>query len=134
MLFRSEVRVSDDPVRSEKSDTVLNRAAVASSGGGRIIAIPTRPAPELDEPFIATVLGEARVDDLAELTYVSKIASVAADGTLTTAGQLEGHLTLGGSAVRTIVLRLRCVQDPPPALRLDDYRCGRREHATTLQR
>jgi hypothetical protein len=41
-------------------------------------------------------MGEARVDDLAELTHVARVIAVIPDDDLFTAGQLEGELTLGG--------------------------------------
>jgi hypothetical protein len=85
-----QVHVTDDPVRADRSQTVIN------PGGGRVRALVTRPAPELDQPFVATVMGEAKVEDLADLTHVARVVATTREGDALAYGQLEGHLTLGG--------------------------------------
>jgi hypothetical protein len=79
-----------DTVRIEKENTAIN------PGGGHVRPLVTRPTPELDQRFLATVMGEANVADLADLTHIARVVATTAEGDPYSAGQLEGHLTLGG--------------------------------------
>jgi hypothetical protein len=63
-----------------------------------VIALDSRPSPEFDLPFLRTVVGEVRVEDLGELTHVAKVIAIyRPDGRLHSVSQLEGRLTLAGS-------------------------------------
>jgi hypothetical protein len=93
--------VTDDPVRAETTHTVIN------PGGGRVRALATRPTPELNQPFVATFMGEAEVNDLADLTHIARVVAATSDGEVVSFGQLEGHLTLGGFAQFQAVMGFR---------------------------
>lgn len=96
-----EVHVTDDPIRIDKTHTTIN------PGGGRVKSLATRPSPEFDQPFLRTVIGEAPVDELAELTHIDHLATIAKDGTPVTGGQLEARLTLGGFDVFQALMGIR---------------------------
>ncbi len=96
-----QICVTDDPVRAEKTDIVAN------PGGGLVKHLASRPTPELDRPFLRTLVGEASVEDLTELTHVARVVTVTSDGTLFTAGQLEGELTLGGFDLLRVAMGIR---------------------------
>lgn len=86
----SVVHVTDDEAPVDASSTSVNPS------GGRVKVIATRPFSEYDRPFLRTIIGEASVDELRELTHIGRIAAVHRDGTPFTGGQLEARLTLGG--------------------------------------
>jgi hypothetical protein len=85
-----EIHVTDDPVRMEKAHAVIN------PGGGHVRPLVTRRTPQLDQRFVATFMGETRVEDLADLTHVARVVATTREGDPYSAGQLEAHLTLGG--------------------------------------
>lgn len=47
------------------------------------------------------------MEDLAELTHVARVVTVTSDGSLFTAGQLEGELTLGGFDLLRVAMGIR---------------------------
>jgi len=83
------IHVTDDVTPFDPADTTVN------PGGGHVVSLPTRPAPELDQPFLRSFIGRAPVTQLCDLTHISRIASTY-NGQPTTAGILEGRLTLTG--------------------------------------
>lgn len=101
LVTELKVHATDDDVRVDETATSLN------PGGGLVKKLATRPFPELDQPFVRTIIGEASVKDLAELRKVTRVMSVARDGTPVTAGQLEAPLTLGGFDLFEAVMAVR---------------------------
>jgi hypothetical protein len=95
------VVATDDEVRGDKEATTVN------PGGGHVASLPTRPCPELDQPFVKTIIGEASLTDLRELARISRIASVHRGGTPVTFGRLEAPLTLGGFDAFEAVMGIR---------------------------
>jgi len=83
------IHVTDDVTPFDPADTTVN------PGGGHVVSLPTRPAPELDQPFLRSFIGRASVTELSDLTHISRIASTY-NGQPMTAGILEGRLTLAG--------------------------------------
>jgi hypothetical protein len=83
------IQATDDSTAFQVAQTVVN------PGGGRVVSLSTRPAPELNEAFLRSFIGRAPVAQLSALTHVSRIASTY-EGEPLTAGILEGRLTLGG--------------------------------------
>jgi hypothetical protein len=96
-----EVHVTDDEIPIDETATSVN------PGGGRVQPIATRPCPDLDQPFVRTIIGEAPVEQLAQLTHIARIVSVTKDGDPVTGGQLEARLTLGGFDVFEAVMAVR---------------------------
>jgi hypothetical protein len=97
-----DLTATDDPTRAQESDTDVN------PGGGTVLQLESRPSPEFDQPFLRTVLGEARVEELNELTHVAKVVAIyRPDGRLFSVSQLEGRLTLGGFDLLQAVLGIR---------------------------
>lgn len=109
-----EIHVTDDPSRWDPSDTIVNPA------GGLVKALTTRLSPELDQPFLRTLIGEIRVEDLSDLTHLARAVSVRPEGELATALQLEGHVTLGGFDVLQVAMGIRGlnVRQPRSSYRL----------------
>jgi hypothetical protein len=95
------VHVTDDEVRFDEDASSVN------PGGGRVKTIPTRACPELDQPFLRMIIGEAPVQELRELTHVARVASVHPDGPPVTGGQLEARLTLGGFDTFEVLMGIR---------------------------
>jgi len=83
------IQVTDDTTPFDAAHTTVN------PGGGKVVSLPTRPAPELDQPFLRSFIGRAPAAQLSMLTHVSRIASTFEDKALS-AGILEGRLTLAG--------------------------------------
>ena len=83
------VQVTDDIAPFDPADETVN------PGGGHVVSLPTRPTPELDQPFLRSFIGRAPVRELSDLTHISRIASTY-NGQPMTAGILEGRLTLLG--------------------------------------
>jgi hypothetical protein len=101
------IQVTDDATRFDPAQMVVN------PGSGRVISLCTRPAPELDQPFLRSFIGRAPVTQLSALTHVSRIASTY-NGKPLTAGILEGRLTLAGvdHFEAQIGIRVRNKQQP----------------------
>jgi hypothetical protein len=97
-----EIRVTDDSTRAEDSETVAN------PGGGPVKPLESRPSPEFDAPFRRTLIGQARVEDLGELTHLAKVVAIhRPDERMFGVSQLEGRLTLGGFDVLQAVMGIR---------------------------
>jgi hypothetical protein len=102
------IHVTDDEAPVGPDTTTIN------PGGGRVVSLATRAAPELDQPFVRYFIGESRVSRLAELTHIGRIVATGADAVPLTAGILEGKLTLDsvGRFEAQMGLRLRNTQQP----------------------
>ena len=104
-----QISVTDDPVRFDETHTTIN------PGGGLVHRLDTRPAPEFDIPFVATVIGTASVRELAALSHVSRIVATDIAGNPITGGQLEGRLTLGGFESLEVTMGVRGAMPAPRA-------------------
>ncbi len=88
--------------------------ATINPGGGRVVSLATRAAPELDQPFVRYFIGQSLVSQLAELTHIGRIVTTGDDAVPLTAGILQGSLTLDflDHFEAQMGLRLRNTQQP----------------------
>ena len=88
--------------------------ATINPGGGRVVSLATRAAPELDQSFVRYFIGQSPVSRLVELTHIGRIVATGDDAVPLTAGILEGKLTLDsvGRFEAQMGLRLRNTQQP----------------------
>lgn len=88
--------------------------ATINPGGGRVVSLATRAAPELDQPFVAYFVGRSPVSRLAELTHIGRVVTTGDKAVPLTAGVLQGRLTLDflDRFEAQMGLRLRNTQQP----------------------
>jgi methylamine utilization protein MauJ len=96
----STIYVSDDPAPFDPSDEVVNPS------DGNLVALDTRAAPELDQPFVKWMRGTIPVVELAALTRLARTALTNGD-TPYLCAILEGHLTLQGIHMLEVLMGLR---------------------------
>lgn len=87
--------------------------ATINPGGGRVVSLDTRAAPELDQPFVRYFIGQSPVSRLAKLTHIGRIVTTDNKAPLT-AEILQGRLTLDSldRFEAQMGLRLRNTQQP----------------------
>jgi len=98
LIGRLRLHVTDDPAATPD-------AAVANPSGGVVVALATRPAPELDGVLLRTALGAATGEDLAGLGRIAAIVATL-DGRNVAVGPVVGELVLGGVARLEVQLGL----------------------------
>jgi hypothetical protein len=102
------IHVTDDEAPVDPDTATIN------PGGGRVVSLATRAAPELDQSFMRYFMGQSPVSRLVELTHIGRIVATGDDAVPLTAGIVEGKLTLDsvGRFEAQMGLRLRNTQQP----------------------
>ena len=87
--------------------------ATINPGGGHVVSLDTRAAPELDQPFVRYFIGQSPVSRLAKLTHIGRIVTTDNKAPLT-AEIIQGRLTLDSldRFEAQMGLRLRNRQQP----------------------
>ena len=85
---RVSLHVTDDPKVEDPDNTVVNPT------GGTVIDLETRHAPELEKPFVRSLLGQVNGNQMEKLARVTGVVSKLDNNTLMTLGTIEGVLKL----------------------------------------
>lgn len=86
-----QIHATDDAQPAAADDQEVNPS------GGQVVTLATRPAPELDQPFLKSFLGTADGAKLRKLKAVTRVVGTL-NGSLVACGIIEGCLTIEGIA------------------------------------
>jgi hypothetical protein len=86
---KCRLQVTDDKAAGDPDANTLNL------GGGIVVDLATRHAPELEKPFVRAFLGTAGINDFGKLGRLAVVAATV-DGCPIAGGVVEGELLLDG--------------------------------------